>query len=104
VQNAGRNHNIKIVNRSFENVAQLKQLGTALTNQNLIHKEIKRRLNSANAFYNMGFSRLSKQVKISMYKIIILPVVLHGCKTRSLPLGAEHSLRMFVTRVLRKIF
>jgi hypothetical protein len=51
-QNLGRNREIKIENRLFENVSQLKYLGTALTNQNLIQEEIKRRLNSGNACYH----------------------------------------------------
>jgi hypothetical protein len=38
------------------------------------------------------------------YKIIILPVGLHGCETRSLTLREEHRLRVFENRVLRRIF
>jgi hypothetical protein len=41
-QNVGQNRDIKIGNRSFENVSQLKYLGTTVTNQNLIQEEIKR--------------------------------------------------------------
>jgi hypothetical protein len=48
-QNAGHNHDIKMANRRFENVAQFRYLGKTVTNQNLIQEEIKRRLNSGNA-------------------------------------------------------
>jgi hypothetical protein len=36
--------------------------------------------------------------------MIILPFVLYGCETWSLTLREEHRLRVFVNRVLRKIF
>jgi ribosomal protein S2 len=48
-RNAGQNHDVKIANRCFENVAQFRYFGTTITNQNLIQEEIKRRLNSGNA-------------------------------------------------------
>jgi hypothetical protein len=47
---------------------------------------------------------LSKNVKIRIYKTIILPVVLYGCETWSLTLREEHRLRVFANRVLRRIF
>jgi hypothetical protein len=39
-QNAGQNQDIKVANRSFENVSQFKHLGRTVTNQNLILEEI----------------------------------------------------------------
>jgi hypothetical protein len=43
-------------------------------------------------------------LKIRIYKTIILPVVLYGCKTWSLTLREEHRLRVLENRVLRRIF
>ncbi|PNF29011.1 hypothetical protein B7P43_G14712, partial [Cryptotermes secundus] len=104
-QNAGQNHDIKIQNRCFENVAQFRYLGAMITDRNLIQEEIKRRLNSGNACYhsiqNLSSSRLlSKNIKIRIYKTIILPVVLYGCETLSLTLREEHRLRVFENRVI----
>jgi hypothetical protein len=39
-----------------------------------------------------------------IYKTIILPVILYGCKTWSLTLREEHRLRVFGNKVLRRIF
>jgi hypothetical protein len=47
---------------------------------------------------------LSKNIKIKIYRNIILPVVLYGCETWSLRLREEHRLRVFENRVLRRIF
>jgi hypothetical protein len=74
-----------------------------------MQKEIKSRLNSGNACYysvqSLLSSRLlSRNVKVKIYKTIILPVVLYGRKTWSLKLGVEHRLRVFENRVLRRIF
>jgi hypothetical protein len=47
---------------------------------------------------------MSRNVKVKIYKTIILPVVLYGCETWSLTLREEHRLRVFENRVLRRIF
>jgi hypothetical protein len=82
--NAGQNWDIKIGNRSFENLSQFKYLGMTVTNQNLIQEEIKRRLNSGNACYHsirnlLSSLLLSKNVKFRIYKTMILPVALYVC-------------------------
>jgi hypothetical protein len=45
-----------------------------------------------------------RDLKIRIYKTIILPVVLYGCEIWSLTLREEHRLRVFENRVLRRIF
>jgi hypothetical protein len=47
---------------------------------------------------------LSKNVKIKIYRTIILPVVLYGCESWSLTLRDECRLRVFENRVLKRIF
>ena len=88
---------------------ECKYLGTTLTNQNSIAEEIKSRLRSENACYhsvqNLLSSRLlSKNLKIKIYKTIILSVVLYGCVAWSLTLREERRLRVFENMVLRRIF
>jgi hypothetical protein len=89
--NSEQNQNIRIriANESFEKVEKFKYLRTTLTNQNDIRDEIKSRLNSGNGCYysvqNLLSSRLiSRNLKIKIYKTLILPVVLYGCETWSL--------------------
>ena len=85
-QNAGRNHSVRTDNSTFERVEEFKYLGTTLTNQKSILEEIKSRLRSGNACYhsvrNLLSSRLlSKNLKIKIYRTIILPVVFCRCET-----------------------
>ena len=47
---------------------------------------------------------LSKNIKIEIYRAIILLVVLYGCETWSLTLREERRLRLVENRLLRRIF
>ena len=106
---AGRGHSVKIDNSSIERVEEFKYLGTTLTDQNSIQEEIKSRFKLRNACYysvqNLLSSRLlSKNLKIKIYRNIMLPLVLYGCETWSLSLREERRLRVFKNRVFRRIF
>ena len=52
----------------------------------------------------LSSSLLSKNIKIKIYRTIILPVVLYGCETWSLTLREERRLRVFENMVLRRVF
>ncbi|KAJ4439288.1 hypothetical protein ANN_07409 [Periplaneta americana] len=108
-QNIVRNGNIKIGDLSFEEVEKFKYLGATVTNINDTREEIKRRINMGNACYYsveklLSSSLLSKNLKVRIYKTVILPVVLYGCETWTLTLREEHRFRVFENKVLRKIF
>jgi len=108
-QNAGRIHSVRIDNNTFKRVEEFKYLGTTLTNQNSIAEEIKSRLRSGNAYYHsvqnlLSSKWLTKNLKIQIYRTIILPVLLYGCETWSLTRREERKLRVFENMVLRRIF
>ena len=52
----------------------------------------------------LSSSLLSKNLKIKIYRTIILPVVLYGCETWSLTMRDKRRLRVFENRVLRRVF
>ena len=88
---------------------EIRYLGTNLTYQNSIQEEIKSSLKSRNGCYhlvqNFLFSSLlSKNIKITIYRTILLHDVLYGCETRSLTLREKRRLRVFENTVLRRIF
>ena len=84
-------------------------MGTTLRTQNSIQEQIKSRLKLGNASYHLvqnllSSSLLSKNMKIKLYRTIILPIVCYGCEIFSLILREERRLRVFENRVLRRIF
>ncbi|KAJ4438969.1 hypothetical protein ANN_14923 [Periplaneta americana] len=99
-QNIVRNGSIKIGDLSFEEVEKFNYLGATVTNINDTREEIKRRINMGNSCYYsveklLSSSLLSKNLKVRIYKTVILPVVLYGCETWTLTPREEHRLRVF---------
>jgi len=74
-------------------VEEFKCLGTTLKNKNSIQEEITSRMDSGDACHHsvqnlLSSSLLSNNLKITIYRTIILPV-LYGCESRSLTLREE---------------
>jgi hypothetical protein len=111
-KNAGRSHNLKTENSCFERVEEFRYFGTTLTNKNSIQEEIKSILKSGNASYHsvqslLSSSLLSKNLKIKIYRTLILPVVLCGCENWSLTLREESRLsvsKFFIYQLMHKSF
>jgi len=86
-----------------------KYLEKLLTNQNYIQEEIKSRLKSGIAYYHsvqnlLPSSLLSKNLKIKIYRVIILPAVLYGCENLLLTMREKRRLWALENRVLGIIF
>jgi len=80
-KHAGKKHDRKMCNKFFKRVQHIRYFGTTLTGQNSIHKEIKGRLKSGNAYCHsvqnlLSSGLLSKNIKIKIYGSVILPVTL----------------------------
>ncbi|KAJ4451166.1 hypothetical protein ANN_02608 [Periplaneta americana] len=93
-QNIVRKGTIKVGDLYFEEVEKFKYLGATVTNINNTREEIKRRINMGKTCYYsveklLSSSLLSKNLKIRIYKTVILPVVLYGCETWTLNLRDE---------------
>jgi hypothetical protein len=91
-----------------ECVANFKHLRTTPSNPNRIHGEIKSRMNYGNVCCHsvqnlLSSSLLPKNINIKIHITIILFFFLCG-EAWSLTLREEHGLRVFESRVLRKIF
>jgi hypothetical protein len=73
---------------------QFRYLGTTVTNQNVIPEEIDvwyclLPLGPEPSVFTVA-GKKKKNLKIRIYKTIILPVYLYGCETLSLTLREEH--------------
>ncbi|PNF32523.1 hypothetical protein B7P43_G02444 [Cryptotermes secundus] len=79
-QNAGQNHDIKTANRSFENVTEFNYFGTTVTNHSI--QEI------------LSSRLLPENIKIRIYKTIIIRVALYGCELHMRRVSAKFVPRL----------
>ncbi|KAJ4437965.1 hypothetical protein ANN_13904 [Periplaneta americana] len=100
---------IRKVQDNRKDLEKFKYLIATATNISGTPREIKRRINMGNACYYsveklLSSSLLLKNLKVRIYKTVILPDVLYGGETWALTLREEQRLRAFENKVLRKIF
>lgn len=93
----------------YERVVQFKYLGALMTEDNDVSVEIKARLAAGNKCYYafnklLKSSSLSRRLKLTVYRVIIRPVVLYGCEAWTLSGRDKNMLRVWERKVLRKIF
>jgi hypothetical protein len=78
-QSLGQNQDIKIANRSFENVSQFRYLGMTLTNQIMVQEECGNAC--CHSVQNLLSSHLlSRNMNVILYKTIIFPLILYDTK------------------------
>ena len=94
---------------SFETFKEFVYLGSTITDGNDISQEIKQRITLANRCY-FGLSRqlksraLSRRTKLTLYKALILPVLLYGAESSTIAQTDAAVFGVFERKVLRKIF
>lgn len=95
--------------QGYERVAQFKYLGGIITENNERLAEIKARLAAGNRCYYsfqnlLKTSLINKNLKLTIYKTIIKPIVIYGSETWSLTKKEETLLSTWERKILRKIF
>ena len=103
------NEHVRICSIFYEKVETFTYLDSLVTNQSYIQDDIKYRLKAGNScYYSVQpflSSRLhSTNLKIKIYKTIILLDMLYGPETWSLTLREEYTLRISEDRILGRIF
>jgi hypothetical protein len=92
-QNAEQNHKVTVVN-IFRKLCQSSP--TVFVSNKSVRGECLLSLNNL-----LSLCLLPKNIKIIVYKTVIVPVILYMCETWSLTLRKEHILRVFENKVLR---
>ena len=92
-----------------EGVTEFIYLGTLISNDNSVQKEIQRRIWAGNRTYFAAISLfrnrlLSRATKIRLYKTLIRPVVTYGVETWTMTKNEEQALLIFERKIFRRIY
>jgi len=93
---------------TYEGVAEYIYLGTLISNDNSVEKEIQRRILAGNRTYFVAVSLfrnrfLSRATKILLYKTLIRPIVAYGAETWTMTKKEEQALLIFERKIFRRI-
>jgi len=94
---------------TYEGVAEFIQLGTLISNDNSVEKEIQRHILAGNRTYFAAISLfsirlLSRATKIILYKTPIRPAVLCGAEGWTLTEKEEQAVLIFGRKIFRRIY
>jgi len=94
---------------TYEGVAEFVYLGTLISNDNSVEKEIQRRILTGNITYFTAISLfrsrlLSTATKIILYKTLIRPVVSYGAEGLTLTKKEEQALLIFERKIFRRTY
>jgi hypothetical protein len=100
---------LKVGESEVEEVESFTYLGASVTKDGGGTADIKKRVALASAQFKRlsniwQASDISKKTKTSLFKSLVLSVLLYGCETWKLTKGEEEKLDIFQTKCLRRIF
>jgi hypothetical protein len=93
---------------TYEGVAEYIYLGTLISNDNSVEKEIQRRILAGNRTYFAAVSLfrnrfLSRATKLLLYKTLLRPIVAYGAETWTMTKKEEQALLIFERKIFRRI-
>jgi len=94
---------------TYKGVTEFVYLGTLISNDDSVQKEIQRRILAGNRTYFAAISLfrnrlLSRATKIRLYKTLIRPVVTYGAETWAMTKKEEQALLIFERKIFRRIY
>jgi hypothetical protein len=94
---------------TYDGVAEFIYLGTLISNDISVNKEIQRRILAGSRIYFAAISLfrnrlLSRATKIRLCKTLIRPVVTYGAETWTMTKKEEQAVLIFEKKIFRRIY